>query len=282
MVLESLIKAQKAEKRPILVFLISMLYSSAAVLLTWWIFNKESSILLISFITFASIPLMHKIILLEEKKDKNLSGELSLLMEHRKALISFTALFFGILISLSLWYIFLPSNYVEQIFSVQIKEVKTVENQFSGNVINPNYFFSVFLNNLRVLFFSFIFSFFFGAGAIFIFAWNASIISTALGSFVRESISSFSGKAGFGAISAYFGGFSYGFFGYMIHGIFEMSSYFVAGLAGGIISVAVIKHDLFNKNFKKIIVDSFSLIIISFVLLLFGAFVETFVTPLIF
>ncbi|MFH1592439.1 MAG: stage II sporulation protein M [Candidatus Woesearchaeota archaeon] len=282
MVFESLVKAKNAEKRPWLVFLLGILYSSIAVIFGLLLFKRDIGILVVSIIVFASIPLMYKIVRLEEKKDKRILKERKLLMEHRKALVSFVALFFGVLISLSLWYVFLPSENAKEVFSSQIKEVNIVEREFSGNAVKPGDFFRIFFNNFKVLGFSFVFSFFFGAGAIFILTWNASLIAVAVGSFVRESLSSVSGSFGFVKMAAYFGAFSYGLLGYLTHGIFEIVAFFIAGLAGGIISVAVIRHDFFDKKFKRIFLDSLWLLGISVVVLLIGALVESVLSPLLF
>ena len=68
----------------------------------------------------------------------------------------------------------------------------------------------------------------------------------------------------------------------MIHGIPEIAAYFVAGLAGGIISVAVIRHDFGTKRFKHILFDSLDLIVISIFILLVAAAIEVFITPRLF
>lgn len=277
MVLESLLGSKRAEKRPFLVFLLGILYSSISVLLVLYLFNRDKGVLLISFIVFMAIPLMYKVIKTEEKKEKYVKKEKTLLAEHKKAIISFTALFLGILLSLSLWYIFLPHTFSKDLFSSQIEEVSITKNKFSGNTTNPDLFFQIFFNNLRVLIFSVLFSFFFGAGAIFIFAWNASLIATAIGTFVKNSF--FYASSGIFNMEIYLSSYSYAFLAYMLHGIFEMTSYFIGGLAGGIVSIAVINHDLFSKNFKKILLDSMVLLFFSVISLVFAAVIEVFVTP---
>ncbi|MEK6839746.1 MAG: stage II sporulation protein M, partial [Nanoarchaeota archaeon] len=123
-----------------------------------------------------------------------------------------------------------------------------------------------------------LFSFFFGAGAIFILAWNAALIAVALGSFIHDALAT-TPNAGLWYI---LGTVSYAFFGYMAHSIFEISAYFIAALAGGIISVAVIKHDLFHKNFQRIVQDALWLVALSLILLAVGAWVETGMSPIIF
>ena len=69
---------------------------------------------------------------------------------------------------------------------------------------------------------------------------------------------------------------------YMTHGVFEILAYFMAGLAGGIISVAIINNDLMGENKKRILRDSVDLILLSIVFLIVGSIIEVFVTPLFF
>ncbi len=69
---------------------------------------------------------------------------------------------------------------------------------------------------------------------------------------------------------------------YITHGVFEIVAYFVAALAGGILSIAVIRHEWKTPEFKKIILDSIDIIAISVLLIAIAAVVEVFVTPLLF
>jgi len=69
---------------------------------------------------------------------------------------------------------------------------------------------------------------------------------------------------------------------YAIHGIPEIASYFIVALAGGMVSVAVIKHETGTERFWEILHDSLNLIIIAVVVLFIAALLEVFVTPLLF
>ena len=69
---------------------------------------------------------------------------------------------------------------------------------------------------------------------------------------------------------------------YMTHGVFEIAAYFVAGLAGGIISIAIIKHDFGSDKFIHVLTDSIDLIVLSLVMLVVGAIIEVYVTPVLF
>jgi uncharacterized membrane protein SpoIIM required for sporulation len=68
----------------------------------------------------------------------------------------------------------------------------------------------------------------------------------------------------------------------MIHGIPEIMAYFYGGLAGGIISVAVIRHHYTSKKFLTIVEDSADLVMLSIFLLVVGALLEVYITPILF
>jgi uncharacterized membrane protein SpoIIM required for sporulation len=145
-----------------------------------------------------------------------------------------------------------------------------------------NIFSKIFFNNVKVLLFAILFSFVFGAGAIFVLAWNASVIGTAIGNFIRGNLALYSELIGLDRIAKYFHVISIGLFRYVIHGIPEILAYFVGALAGGIISVAIIKHDFGSVKFEHIVLDAADLLFISIGLLFLAAVLEVWVTPLIF
>lgn len=290
MVLESLIGRKAAEKKPWEMFFFGVLYSSFAVILSLWIFKEQSSLIMVFLTVFACIPLIHKAIIAEEKKESLKLKEIVLLKEHWKVLKFLTYLFMGFIVSLSLWYIFLPGETVQILFSTQTNTIQAINSQISGGMfyvfsgtgesinsatINPTVFTHILANNLKVLLLCIFFSFFYGAGAIFILTWNATVISAAIGNFVRANISSI-------FHISYFSIYLVGILKYMTHGIFEILAYFIGGLAGGIISVAVIRHEISTDKFRRVLADSFDLIIIAIVILFLGALIEVFVTPTLF
>ena len=286
MVLESLINPRKAEGKPWETFFIGIIYSSVAIFLSLWIFKDYASLVMVFLTVTASVPLMYNIILFEEEKDKEIQDEKVLVKEHWKAISVFIFLFLGFLVSYTFWYTVLPSTTVENVFEVQIKTIDNINagvtGVITGNGVYNNFFNSIVSNNIKVMIFCILFSFLFGAGAIFILTWNASVIAAAIGSFIRENIASLATNQGWSNITGYFYIGSSGFLRYLIHGIPEITAYFLAGLAGGIISVAVIRHDFGSDKFRKIIVDSLDLIILSFMVLFAAAIIEVFITPLLF
>ena len=140
----------------------------------------------------------------------------------------------------------------------------------------------ILLNNIRVLAFAMIFSFIYGAGAIFILTWNASVIGTAMGNTIRSNLGQYAGYIGFERISEYFGIVTIGVLRYAFHGVWEILAYFVGGVAGGIISVAIINKHYMDKNFSHVLFDASELLFISLLLLVWAAYLEAYITPWLF
>jgi len=274
MVLESLINPFAAEREPWEMFFIGLIYSSIAIIISLWVFNQHASLVMVFLTVMACVPIIYTTIKIEEKKDLNIESESKLLKEHTRALSFFTYLFLGLTVSFALWYIFLPQTTVNILFNIQSQTIADINNRVTGNVINSvGLFGTIFMNNIKVMVFCILFAFLYGAGAIFILTWNASVIGVAIGNFVRSNVSS--------AVS-YFHMTSLGLLRYMIHGIPEIFAYFVAGLAGGIISIAIIRHDFSSRKFEHILLDASDLIIIAVFILLIAALIEVYITPILF
>ena len=288
MVLESLSNPDKAERKPWDLLFIGIIYAAIALFLAVWVFREEASIVMVLLTVIAAVPLMYNTIRHEEEKDAVITREKTLLKEHGKALSFFIFLFIGFVIAFSLAYIFLPTSIVDSTFKTQTTTIQNINNQISGQSIDSNsvggsgLFMQIFMNNIKVLLFCIFFSFFYGAGAIFILTWNASVISAAIGSFFRTNISVYAEQFGFLKIAGYFHIYSLSLLRYFIHGIPEILAYFIGGLAGGIISVAVIKHEFGTKVFRRVLFDSINLIILAIFVLVIAGLLEVYVTPLLF
>jgi stage II sporulation protein M len=279
MVLESLLNPKKAEKKPWDLFFLGVVYATVAFLLSYWVFREYVSIVMVTLTAICSVPLIYNTILTEAKKDDLEKKEYWLIKEHGKAVTAFTFLFLGFVAAFLIWFTILPSNTVQDVFSVQIDTITQITtNTPTGNlVVEFGKLSGVLMNNLKILIFCFILSFFFGAGAIFILTWNASVVAAAIGTFIRNNILEHL-SSGF---ASYFHVISLGVLKYMTHGVIEIIAYFIGGLAGGIISIAVIRHDFGTHEFKKALLASVDIVAVSLVLLFIAALIEVFVSPLI-
>lgn len=284
--LEMLINPRKAERKPWELFFVGLFYASLSILLVSWIFSsdpvlsKYSGIIIVTFTVMFSMPFVYFTIKLEENKISPDSDNISLLKEHEHAIMVFVWLFLGFVVAFSFWYIILPNSHG---FQAQIETYCLINqkanfdkcvSQYTGKAIsqttsvtsNKERFFVIFSNNMSVLIFTLVFSLIFGAGAIFILAWNASVIAAAIGIFTKSELSAL----------------PLGIARYLIHGIPEIASYFTVALAGGIVSAAVIKHEFGTEKFWEVLQDSLNLIILAVVILVIAAAMEVYLTPLLF
>ncbi|MSS74081.1 stage II sporulation protein M [Candidatus Pacearchaeota archaeon] len=282
---EMLINPVKAERKPWEMFFVGVFYSSISILLVEWIFKNDAilvqsaGVLVVAFTVMFSIPFMFYMFKLEEGKSaQEDKGVFQLLKDHRLAVWAFLWLFAGFVIGFSFWYIILPTT---DAASQQIETFCAINNpgnkECVNNILakdsvttvfatNKERMFLIFANNIYVLIFTLVFSLLFGAGVVFILAWNASVIAAAIAIFTRSDLNLLPV-----AILRYF-----------VHGIPEIGSYFVAALAGGIISFAVIKRDIGTERFWRVLQDALNLIILAAIFLFLSALVEVFVTPLFF
>ena len=286
MVLEALIDPRRAKQHPLWLFAFGILFSSVAVIFSLWVFKSQASLIMVFLTAIMAVPLMYATLITEENEDIILHNERSILKEHSKALTFLSTLFLGFVVGYSLLYLLLPSHLVQATFNVQLETINTINANLKGNIIDWelgwNSFFSVMTNNFKVFLFCIVFAFFFGAGSLFILAWNASVISAAVGTYFRNSLADYAATLGYSKLALYFNLFTISILRYMIHGIFEIVAYFLGGLAGGIISVALLKHGVGSKKFNLVVYNSLILILIAFLFILVGSLVEVFITPLLF
>jgi uncharacterized membrane protein SpoIIM required for sporulation len=284
MVLESLISPFRAEQKPGRLFWIGFLFCTVGIFLSLWIFRSEASLIMVFLTTMAALPLIYNVIIMEEEKDLEGLEESWLLKEHSKALRAFIYMFLGATVAFTAWYVLLDASTTNLLFETQTNTI----NHINGKAAYPDFsqnmafFTKIFFNNIKVLIFCILFSFIYGAGAVFILMWNASVIGAAIGNFIRTELAQVAHLIGFDKIYHYFEIISFGLLRYSIHGIPEILAYFIGCLAGGIISIAVIRHDFGTTKFEHVLLDSADLILISVAVLFVAALLEVFVTPAIF
>ncbi len=283
MVLESFMGPVSAERRPWLMIFIGFFYTCVALFLSRWIFMEYASLVMVFLIVIASAPLMYRTIKYEEKIDLIYEREKQILMHHIKALKFMMFLFIGVTIAYALWYLVLPADWTVTLFNVQEETITRINGKVTASAIGGfDYFSRIFFNNLRVMIFCILFSLTYGLGAIFILVWNASVIGVALGNFIRSKLALYSSAIGLAKLGVYLKVTSWGILRYAIHGIPEILAYFMAGLAGGIISIAIIRHDFGTKKMERILMDASDLLILAIITLIGAAFIETYITPILF
>ncbi len=282
MVLESLLSPPRAERNPLAVFLLGAAYATLAIFLSMWIFEEQSSMVMVFLSALAALPLMYHTLRFEESKDFTVPEGQSMLREHAPAMFFYLALFAGMAVAFSFWYSALPTDVASGLFRVQSQTISNLNQHVTGKITQTALLSKIFLNNIKVLIFCILFSFLYGSGAIFILTWNASVIGAAAGNFMRSHMAKFASAAGLQKAGAYFYVGSLSILRYAVHGIPEIFAYIIAGLAGGILSMAIVKHDFGTGRFEKVLLDVSDLVLLAVLVLFIAALLEVFVTPALF
>ena len=283
--LEAIINPKSSEKGPWKMFFVGIVYASLSLLLVHWFFSGDPSLsqasgmLVVLFCIMFSLPYMYFIIKREEREDEEVEGVFKVWDAHKDAIYSLMWLFLGFVIAFSFWHIVLedPNLFNFQIQTYcQINEPGNIDNCVekyafesqlpTGATTNKMRFLSIIENNVYVMIFTLLFSLIFGAGAIFILVWNASIIATAIGVFTKYSLSEI----------------PIGVLRYMIHGFPEIASYFITALAGGIFGVGVLRHGLRSRKTLRVVENTIILLFIAVIILIVAALVEVYFTPIFF
>ncbi len=270
MVLEVLVSPRKVTGKPWEMFFIGAIYSLVGAGLGFWVFKSYASLVMVTFTAIAAVPFFHSAIYGDARQPEPI-GE-TLLRKYGKIVQMFIFLFIGFVASFLLLYVLLPSGIVAGMFSAQGEAINAVRGgTLTGNFHWLGTFAKIMGNNLRILLFCLIISFFYGAGAIFILAWNASVMSTAIGNSIKEGL-----HLGTIPVLQTIGS---GILGYFAHGIPEVVAYFMGALAGGIVSVAAMKGYFADKAFLHTAKDSLNLVAFALVVLFFAALIEIFISP---
>jgi uncharacterized membrane protein SpoIIM required for sporulation len=263
MVLELMINPKNAENKPFHIFVIAAIYTVVAAGVSYFLFPTQASVLTVAMITIIFTPFFQKMFVLEEKREDRAAAKNdhhNLLARHQKSIKVYTAFFLGVIVAMSFIFIFFDN---QAIFALQSQ---TIQSFSTGSATENSDFGRYFINNTQVMLLMFALSVLFGAGAILVLAWNASVIAVYTG-LLAKTIST-------NTAVAYLYGVPVGLFSIALHGIPEIMAYFVAGLAGGILSVGLVREKFGSKNFKLVFKDSLKFMFVAEFLIFIAALIE--------
>jgi len=271
MVLESILRPKNAEDKPWHVFAIAFIYTFISIFFAYKLFPEQSSILTIALITIIFVPFFQRLFVFEEKKDELVARrkmKRNLFARHGAVISVFSMFFLGIVVAMSLAFVFVPE--FKDVFVLQSETLRGFSSAATAQATGSSEFATFFYNNTQVMILMFILSAMLGAGAVFILAWNASVIAVYVGLFVQSLI----GK-GLSSGVAYLYGLPVSLGSIALHGIPEIVAYFFAGIAGGILSVGILREKFNSKEFSLVFKDSLIFLGIAELLIFVAALVET-------
>jgi len=266
--LSALYNPLSAERHPLEALLIGLIYSIIAVGLSMLLFTQDVSSVMIAITVVATLPLAYNVIKLEAAKRNICTTEGCMLNEHRKGLNVLMLLFAGFVIGYLVWFLILPAPRISHVFASQLNTILTTHTATGQFIGTDSVLVGIIANNLRIIGICFLFSVLFGAGALFILSWNASVMATAIGSAIRTGLA--------GGASVFPIAYT-SLARYLTHGIPEIAAYFLAGLAGGILYHATINKRLDKAALK----DIATLTVIAILLVICAGLIEVYLTPAI-
>ena len=255
--IESLVNLREMEEKPYLAFVWAMIVNSVAVIFSTQVHSIGGIGFGFFVVLFTIIPSVFFITMLirrEEEVEEAVikSGGGSFWENHGNDILILLYYFFGVTMSFAIWTFLLPT----EAFTIQLDKINEIRG--TGAFLQTEAVTGIFLNNLQVMLVAFIFSLVFGAGAIFIIVWNASVLGVYIGQLSKEiwhiPLVSLS---------------------FLPHGIPEIAGYLSASLAGGIISAAMLRK---RKGIMRgILLDSLKLLLLGVALIALAAVIEVYV-----
>ncbi len=285
MVLESIIGEKRIRKYPILIFFITFVISIVSIFAADMIFSKHGSVLSIAFITMGLVPVIFNILSNEQSEELlERKSAVTFFARHFNLLMLYVWVFVGIILAFAVAYSLSPVEERGLWFEEQTRSFCSIsgsdsceggvplsisgratagafsscQNPSTSNISDCTFF--ILQNNAGVLVFILVLSIFYGVGAIFIIAWNASI----LGVFFGEMFLVGQHMKGFGFLQGMLIG----------HGPPELLAYVFGAIAGAILSSAIAKEDFFRHGAMEIGKDILFLIVLAFFSVIYGALTE--------
>lgn len=268
--LESLLNFKEVEKSPYMTFVWALMITTIGILFSTQLSYKIevsgggvanlTGLFAVIFTIVPSVYFLTTVIKKEEEKE-----EVCLIRhydqgfwgKHGNDILMFMFYFFGVTFAFAIWAFVLPTDF----FQVQLMKVEEIRSAVTGVAIQKgsmSSFNAVLFNNVQVMMFAFIFSLLFGAGAVFIIVWNASVLGVFIGKLSKtifhiplETLR------------------------FLPHGIPEILAYLCAGLAGGLVSAAVLRCRSM-KVLKLIVWDSLKILLIGLLLVVLAAWIEVY------
>lgn len=261
--LEKLWLKEELENKLIHSFIFSIVFSFLSIFVTRYILHFKiggysySGIVSVLLISLASSYPLISYIERKEEEEERLKSEFKILKQHEEELTLYLVFFLGVTFTFVFSYFLLPESF----FSLQIGTINSLtQPEVSSGFFSTSFLNLILKNNLFVFSTTFIVSFLFSAGMIFILVWNASV----LGVFLSKASNSLTHLPIFSL-------------GYLPHGLIEISSYILAGLSGFLLSRQIENLSIRDESHETSIYlfeDSLVLVGIGLVMLFVAGILE--------
>lgn len=264
MVLEQVYSALWVKKKPFFAFLMGICYTSVSIGISLLVFPEDPSMAAVFLTSLMLIPTLNKILTIEEDEiiHEKKSGFFSFIRDHKDITTVYLFLFIGVLLVFALFNLLMPSAARTYLFEKQLLAYTYQSNV--GYAASVGHYLE---KNIPVLILSFAFSLLYGSGAILIIIWNAAAWGSIFGDLAQQATAISSAPPIISFITS--------LIPVLPHTLLEGAGYFLAAIAGGVLSKAVVREKWGSDNFRKIWRDSATVFGIALVMIILGAIIET-------
>jgi uncharacterized membrane protein SpoIIM required for sporulation len=252
MVLEKLISPDHYRGSYFKSTLFGVLISVIGLTLGYNLFPDDASLASIFFILIAAVPFFRTLMVQEERAEKTSHNIRQMLSRNKYALEYFFFFYAGIFLTYFVGALVLPDQMHNALFGNQFGVFSSV----LGSFASQNHFYAILFNNLKIVILALILSLIYGAGALMILTWNASV----LGVFLASQGASM--------------------WKFLPHASLEFLGFFAASIAGGILSAAIENHETQSSEFRHVLQDAMILAAGGMVIILIAAYVEVYIFPI--
>jgi uncharacterized membrane protein SpoIIM required for sporulation len=286
MVYDRLFSSKWLRKHPINIFMLGFIFSELGIISAIIVFPQNVSMMSLAFTSLLLFPPLSKMLTREanlEFREKKFNLRL-IFKDHKELFEIYFFLFLGILLSYAFFATVLTDVQLVTLFEGQIgvpcnresppyycREIAGLTGQAYSTAAAQ--FWSIVSNNMVVMIVALVFSLAYGAGSILFLTWNASVWGTIFG-FVAKVTST-------GTPLAAISNFLHLFVRVLPHTAAEASAYFMAVIAGGVLSKALLRSDINEKQLKHVLFDSGMFFLLSIVLVFFSGWLEVYIFPLL-
>lgn len=264
MVLEQFLESPHVKRHAFFVLFLSMIYVFIAYGAAYLFFEESMSIVAVFTLTIILIPSLQHIISLEEQIERK-NGLRHFFRNHATIFKVYSAAFLGILIGFVMIGALFDSvdiyAYQTNFLTGQSSIGAGAITKFASGSYVPSFrdVIGLFSQNLSVLLIAFALSIFYGAGAVFLVVFNASLFSAFLFSFMNSTSKAVASVS-------------------FIHFIPEISGFLLAAIAGAILSAAIINESFSSPYFKNVMKNTCIMLLFSIALVFIGVLLEIYVS----
>ena len=237
----------------------------------------------ILFATILALPFLNTLFVKYEKISAQTRWE-RVFHAYRPFIDYITTFFVGMFITFFVLTLFVPQLVFSKENMLGVAKTWEVQRTATATLLPPppvesqiwQEIFSIFLHNATVMLISFVLSLFFGAGALFLIALNASIFAAELARVVHETLPL---KSGFFAAYTFI---ACNLSVMLLHTLPESAGYLLSAICGGIMGRALLSEKMNSKAFSFIKKDVFVILVTSVFVLFIAAIIEIAVSKQLF